>query len=84
MIDERNSVAMNKQREWWFETLFSTEPADREAAESGVHAFYEAAELEVPRQIVWLDSPAEACYARGSFPIIEKRHNLSPVLSGPA
>ena len=54
---------MNEQRERWLETLFSTDPADREAAESGVRAFYEAAELEFPRQIVWLDSPAEACYA---------------------
>ena len=54
---------MNEQRERWMETLFSTEPADREAAESGVRAFYEAAELTAPRHIVWLNSPAEACYA---------------------
>ena len=54
---------MNEQRESWFETLFSTQPAGREAAESGVRAFYEATELEAPRQIIWLDSPAEACCA---------------------
>lgn len=47
----------------WLETLFSTDPADHRAAESGVKAFFEAAELEAPGQIVWLDSPAEACYA---------------------
>lgn len=47
----------------WFETLFSTTPADRDAAEAGVRAYYQAAELDPPRNIVWLDSPAEACYA---------------------
>ena len=54
---------MDEQRKSWFETLFSTDPADHEAAASGVRAFYEAAELDAPFRIVWLDSPAEACYA---------------------
>ena len=53
---------MNVQRECWLETLFSTQPADRESAESGVRAFFDAAGLDAPRHIVWLDSPAEACY----------------------
>ena len=54
---------MNQRRERWLENLFSTDPADREAAEAGVRAFYEAAELDAPKHIVWLDSPPEACYA---------------------
>ena len=54
---------MEEQRYSWFETLFSTEPADHEAAVSGVRAFYEGAELDPPLLTVWLDSPSEACYA---------------------
>lgn len=54
---------MNGQRLSWFDLMFSTEPANREAAISGVRAFYEAAELDAPQHLIWLDSPAEACYA---------------------
>ena len=46
----------------WFEILFSSSPADHDSAEAGVRAYYQAAELAPPR-IVWMDSPASACYA---------------------
>jgi hypothetical protein len=54
---------MNEQRARWFETLFSAAPANHDAAEAGIRAYYQAAEIEPPRRIVWLDSPAEACNA---------------------
>ena len=54
---------MNEQRRRWFESLISTDPADHEIAESGIRDFFRSAELEPAPVIVWLDSPAEACYA---------------------
>lgn len=54
---------MNEQRRRWFESLFSTDPADHELAESGIRDFFRAAEQEPPPLIAWLDSPAEASYA---------------------
>jgi len=44
-------------RNEWIRTGLSTEPADRAAAEAGVRKAYEAAGLEPPRLVIWLDSP---------------------------
>ena len=44
-------------RDEWIKTGLSTEPADRAAAQAGVQKAYEAAGLEPPRLVIWLDSP---------------------------
>jgi len=44
-------------RDQWLATGLSTERADRPRAEAGVRLAYEAAGLEPPKIIVWLDSP---------------------------
>ena len=49
-------------RRRWLGHLYSTAPADRPLAESGVRDMYKAAELQPPGRILWLDSPAETAW----------------------
>lgn len=44
-------------RDAWMRAGLSTEPADRPRAEAGVRLAYEAAGLQPPGRIIWLDSP---------------------------
>jgi len=50
-------------RERWLAALYAATPADRAAAEQGVHDVYRATNREPPRHLIWLDSPAECCGA---------------------
>jgi hypothetical protein len=49
-------------RDEWLRIGLCTEPADRRAAEQGVHCIYRAAWLPPPR-IIWQDSPGAAAVA---------------------
>lgn len=46
----------------WLKLLFSTEPADRSRAESGVRDVYAASGLPHPRYFLWFDSPFDAAW----------------------
>jgi hypothetical protein len=47
----------------WLKLLFSTEPADRPRAESGVRDLYAASGFPPPRYFLWFDSPFDAAWA---------------------
>ena len=51
------------KREEWLKVGLSTQPADRDKAEQGVRLAYEAAGLNPPEQMIWVDSPLAGCYA---------------------
>ncbi|MCK0517907.1 DUF4816 domain-containing protein [Williamsia sp. DF01-3] len=52
-------------RDQWIRDGLSTEPANRAAAEAGVRKAYEAAGLEPPRLVIWLDSPFAGALGQG-------------------
>jgi hypothetical protein len=55
-------AATSGTRAAWLKILFSTEPADRPRAESGVRGLYAASGLPQPRYILWFDSPSDAAW----------------------
>src|SRR5215472_14931011 len=63
MTSSGSGTIPDNVRSRWTESLFSTAPADRDAAESSVRDMYVAAELQAPRMIAWVDSPAAGCWA---------------------
>ncbi len=66
-------------RDKWIAIGLSTEPAERDRAESAINMAYEAAGLECPKKIVWCGSPLSQGLTRAI--IIDK--NLLKTLKAP-
>jgi hypothetical protein len=56
-------AVVNSERDRWLRIGLSTTPADRPAAEAAVRRAYQAAGLQPPSVVVWLDSPLGGCLA---------------------
>src|SRR5262245_28450839 len=60
-------AVIRAERDQWRQIGLSTTPADRPAAEAAVRHAYQAAGLQPPGSVVWMDSPLGGCLAKAAI-----------------
>jgi hypothetical protein len=60
-------AVIHAERDRWLRIGLSTTPADRPAAEAAVRRAYQAARLQSPSLVVWMDSPLGGCLATATL-----------------
>jgi len=56
-LTHEQEAQLSVYAEKWKQVALSTKPANRPEAERGVRLAYELVSLQIPKQIVWCDSP---------------------------
>ncbi len=67
-LTPEQAALLPEQRDKWIRLGLSTQPAKRPEAERGVRLAYQAAGLESPRFIIWVDSPYAGAFAQAIAP----------------
>src|SRR5579864_3955476 len=76
-IDQQRQLKILRNR--WFDSIFSTKPANRRRAEDGVRRTYRAAGVTDPELFLWFDGLLEAAIAAEQLgPLQETNWMLPP------
>jgi hypothetical protein len=67
-LDAADAARLDAVRDQWIAIGNSTEPVDRATAEAGVAEAYQAAGLNPPKYVFWVDSPWAAILATAVLP----------------